>query len=71
MPVTALTLFDKLWQRHLVDVTEDGEALLYVEGRQGAGGLNGLDAIALTLQRADRIRAFEAQRRAVEPWLFI
>lgn len=35
MPVSALTLFDKLWQRHLVDVT---------------------------LQRADRIRAFEAQR---------
>ena len=31
MPATALTLFDKLWQRHLVDVTEDGEALLYVD----------------------------------------
>ena len=31
MPGTALTLFDKLWQRHLVDVTEDGEALLYVD----------------------------------------
>ncbi|WP_332815091.1 3-isopropylmalate dehydratase large subunit [Ramlibacter sp.] len=26
-----LTLFDKLWQRHLVDQTEDGEALLYVD----------------------------------------
>lgn len=32
--------------------------------------LNGLDDIALTLQRSDRIRAFEAQRRAAEPWLF-
>ena len=32
--------------------------------------LNGLDDIALTLQRADRIRTFEAQRRAIEPWLF-
>ena len=32
--------------------------------------LKGLDDIALTLQRADRIRTFEAQRRAVEPWLF-
>ena len=31
MSATALTLFDKLWQRHLVDVTEDGEALLYVD----------------------------------------
>ncbi len=28
---TPLTLFDKLWQRHLVDETEDGEALLYVD----------------------------------------
>jgi len=27
----ALTLFDKLWQRHLVDQTDDGEALLYVD----------------------------------------
>jgi 3-isopropylmalate/(R)-2-methylmalate dehydratase large subunit len=27
----AATLFDKLWQRHLVDQTDDGEALLYVD----------------------------------------
>jgi 3-isopropylmalate/(R)-2-methylmalate dehydratase large subunit len=26
-----LTLFEKLWQRHLVDQTPDGEALLYVD----------------------------------------
>jgi 3-isopropylmalate/(R)-2-methylmalate dehydratase large subunit len=26
-----LTLFDKLWQRHVVDVTPDGEVLLYVD----------------------------------------
>ena len=32
--------------------------------------LNGLDDITLTLQSADRIRAYEVQRRAVEPWLF-
>lgn len=32
--------------------------------------LNGLDDIAVTLQRADRIRAFEARRRMTEPWLF-
>jgi 3-isopropylmalate/(R)-2-methylmalate dehydratase large subunit len=31
MLATALTLFDKLWQRHLVDVTDDGEALIYVD----------------------------------------
>ena len=32
--------------------------------------LHGLDDIALTLQRADRIRAFEGRHRASAPWLF-
>jgi len=32
--------------------------------------LNGLDDIGLTLQRADRIRAYEALRQEREPWLF-
>jgi 3-isopropylmalate/(R)-2-methylmalate dehydratase small subunit len=32
--------------------------------------LNGLDEIGLTLQHADRIRAFEAQHRERQPWLF-
>ncbi len=31
MPAAARTLFAKLWQSHLVDVTEDGEALLYID----------------------------------------
>ncbi|MCC7547708.1 MAG: 3-isopropylmalate dehydratase small subunit [Burkholderiales bacterium] len=32
--------------------------------------LNGFDEIGLTLQHADQIRAFEAKRRAEQPWLF-
>jgi 3-isopropylmalate/(R)-2-methylmalate dehydratase small subunit len=32
--------------------------------------LNGLDDIGLTLRKADRIRAYETGRRALEPWLF-
>ena len=32
--------------------------------------LEGLDEIALTLQHADEIRAFEAQRKSEQPWLF-
>ena len=32
--------------------------------------LNGLDDIGLTLQSADRIRAYEAERRRTTPWLF-
>ena len=32
--------------------------------------LNGLDEIGLTLEHADRIKAFEARRREEQPWLF-
>ena len=32
--------------------------------------LNGLDEIGLTLRHADEIRAFEARRKAEQPWLF-
>ncbi len=32
--------------------------------------LNGLDTISLTLAKADAIRAYEARRRTLEPWLF-
>ena len=32
--------------------------------------LNGLDEIGLTLAHADAIRAFEAKRKAEQPWLF-
>ncbi|MBV8658857.1 MAG: 3-isopropylmalate dehydratase small subunit [Burkholderiales bacterium] len=32
--------------------------------------LNGLDEIGLTLAHAEKIKAFEAKRRAEQPWLF-
>jgi 3-isopropylmalate/(R)-2-methylmalate dehydratase small subunit len=32
--------------------------------------VNGLDEIGLTLQHVDEIQAFEAKRRAEQPWLF-
>jgi 3-isopropylmalate/(R)-2-methylmalate dehydratase small subunit len=32
--------------------------------------LNGLDEIGLTLRHADKIRAFEAKRKAQHPWYF-
>ena len=32
--------------------------------------LNGLDEIAITLQRADEIKTFETKRRLEQPWLF-
>ena len=33
--------------------------------------IRGLDDIGLTLQYADEIREFEAQRRQTAPWLFM
>ena len=33
--------------------------------------LNGLDEIGLSLEHADRIKAFEARHRAEQPWLFV
>lgn len=33
--------------------------------------LNGLDDIGLTLQHVDEIKAYEAKRRAAQPWLFV
>ncbi|MFQ5959648.1 MAG: 3-isopropylmalate dehydratase small subunit, partial [Alphaproteobacteria bacterium] len=32
--------------------------------------LNGLDDIGLTLEKADKIAAFEARQRAAQPWLY-
>ncbi len=32
--------------------------------------VNGLDEIALTLQKSDKVNAFEARQRARQPWLF-
>ncbi len=32
--------------------------------------MNGLDEIGLTLEHADKIKAFEARRRTEQPWLF-
>jgi 3-isopropylmalate/(R)-2-methylmalate dehydratase small subunit len=53
-------------------VTPDGGAAIHfdIDPARKHRLLNGLDDIGLTLQRADRIRAYEAQRRQDEPWLF-
>lgn len=40
-----------------------------VDGNRRYRLLNGLDDIALTLQHADKIRAYEARRREEAPWL--
>jgi 3-isopropylmalate/(R)-2-methylmalate dehydratase small subunit len=53
-------------------VTPDGGAPIRfdIDASRKHRLLNGLDDISLTLQKADRIRAYETERRALEPWLF-
>src|SRR6202035_1801666 len=40
-----------------------------IDPRRRTGLLGGLDEVALTLQRDDEIRAFQAADRAVRPWI--
>jgi 3-isopropylmalate/(R)-2-methylmalate dehydratase small subunit len=54
-----------------VVVTPRGQAFKFdIDPFRKHSLLNGLDEIGLTLQHADQIRAFEAKRKAEQPWLF-
>jgi len=52
--------------------TTDGSIVMnfQVDPFRKYGLLNGLDEIGLTLRHADKVRAFEAQRKAQYPWYF-
>ena len=51
--------------------TPTGEVFAFdIEPGRERGLLDGLDDIALTLERESRIREYESKRRALEPWLF-
>ncbi|MEK7835765.1 MAG: 3-isopropylmalate dehydratase small subunit, partial [Pseudomonadota bacterium] len=51
--------------------TPDGEVFKFeLDPFRKHSLLNGLDEIGLTLQHADKIKAFEAKRRSEQPWLF-
>jgi len=53
-----------------VVITPEGRELPFeVEPFRKHSLLNGLDEIATTLQKADKIRAFESERLARHPWL--
>src|SRR3546814_18249092 len=53
-----------------VVIAQDGRELAFdVEPFRKHCLINGLDEIGLTLQKADAIRAFEAERLARHPWL--
>src|SRR5690606_7709290 len=62
------TLTIDLAQQHVL--TADGEALSFeIDAYRKQSLLKGLDEIGQTLQHADMIRAFEAERLARHPWL--
>jgi 3-isopropylmalate/(R)-2-methylmalate dehydratase small subunit len=49
----------------------DGKKISFeIDGFRKHCLLNGLDDIGLTLQKTDLIKAFEAKRKAEQPWLF-
>ncbi len=51
-------------------ISADGKCFSFpVAPDEKARLLEGLDDIALTLRRRDKIREYEKQRRALEPWL--
>jgi len=55
--------------RQVVITPEGREIAFDIEPFRKHSLLNGLDEIATTLQKADKIRAFEAERLARHPWL--
>jgi 3-isopropylmalate/(R)-2-methylmalate dehydratase small subunit len=51
--------------------TADGKTFSFeVDGFRKHCLLNGLDDIGLTLQHAEKIKAYEVKRKQAEPWLF-
>jgi 3-isopropylmalate/(R)-2-methylmalate dehydratase small subunit len=58
-------------ERQTVATTDDTKSLRFeIDPFRKYCLLNGLDEIGLTLRHADKIRAFEAQRKAQYPWYF-
>lgn len=56
-------------ERQVVITQDDRELAFDIEPFRKHCLINGLDDIALTLEKADIIRAFEAERLARHPWL--
>lgn len=56
-------------ERQVVITQDDRELAFDIEPFRKHCLINGLDEIALTLEKSDAIRAFEAERLARHPWL--
>jgi len=58
-------------ERQTVSTTDGSQSMRFeVDPFRRHCLLNGLDEIGLTLRHADKIRAFEARRKAQHPWYF-
>lgn len=66
---TGLTLSIDLAQQSIT--LADGSVLRFaVDADRKHRLLNGLDDIAITLEKGERIKEYEATRKRLEPWLF-
>ncbi|RZL53976.1 MAG: 3-isopropylmalate dehydratase small subunit, partial [Variovorax sp.] len=74
------TLFDEVFafpgykltvdlERQVVVKPDGAELAFDVQAFRKYCLINGLDDIGLTLQKKDKIKAFEAERLATKPWL--
>ena len=56
--ITPRTMFDKIWDRHVIHITDDGQTLLYIDRHlltDGAfHGFNILKASGTTVRRPDQ-----------------
>jgi 3-isopropylmalate/(R)-2-methylmalate dehydratase small subunit len=57
-------------EKQQVTTPEGGVCAFEIDSFRKKCLLQGLDEISLTLQHAEQIKAFEAQRKQEEPWLF-
>lgn len=57
-------------EKQVIVDTEGNEVAFEVDEFRKHCLLNGLDDIGLTLQDADKIKAYEAKRAAAQPWVF-
>lgn len=57
-------------ERQTVTTPEGREYGFEVDSSHKYKLMNGLDDIGLVLRHADKIRAYETRRRALEPWIF-
>ena len=67
------TLFEKIWQRHVVVARDDGQTLLYIDrhlAHDGSfNGFNQLRKQGLSVRRPDQTFAITTRRHTPRTWM--